>query len=139
LEEHNVEERRRFHRLRHAQPVRFQFKDPSRFGGCLSCDLSEGGIRVHLNDFVPLYTELTVQIRLADESIVDCTGRVVWIEKDRFGDYYRAGLEFAGGGSIVLSQRKIHRFLSSQQRQPSPFSEKVGDGRGDAPVAPGIR
>ena len=112
LEEHNLGERRHFHRFHRAEPVRFQLKDPSQFGGCLSCDLSEGGIRLRLNDFIPLNTELSLQIQLADEPIVGCVCRVAWVEKSRFGDHYQAGLEFIEDGSILDAQRKIRRILS---------------------------
>ena len=114
MEDHKVDEKRQFHRIHSAQPVRFQLKDPSQFGGCLSCDLSQGGIRVQFNDFVPLHTEMTLQIQLSDESIVECPCRVTWVEKNRFGDRYQAGLEFAEWESMQESQRKILGFLSSQ-------------------------
>ena len=115
LEEYNVDGRRRFHRFHRAQPVRFQLKDPSRFGGSLSCDLSEGGIRVHLSEFIPLNTELTVSIQLSDESIMECPCRVAWVEKNRCGERYQVGLEFVEADSILDSQRKIHGFLSRQE------------------------
>ena len=105
-------ELRVFHRFAHAEPVQFQFKDPNQFGGCLSRDLSEGGIRIRLNDFVPLETELMLKIRLADGNTVECSGRVVWIEKARFGEYYHAGLEFAGNESAKSLQKIIHSSLS---------------------------
>ena len=113
-QEHNADEKRQFHRVHRAQAVRFQLKDPSQFGGCLSCDLSQGGVRVQFNEFVPLNTEMTLQIQLSDESIVECPCRVAWVEKNRFGDRYQAGLEFIQGESILNSQRKIHGFLSAQ-------------------------
>ena len=105
-------ERRQYNRWSHAWPVRLQWKDPSQFGDCLSCDLNTDGIRVRLNNFVPLDTELTLQIQLADERVVDCLVRVAWVEKDRFGEHYQAGLEFKEGGSTLDSQKKIHAFLS---------------------------
>ena len=84
MEEQNVDERRSFYRVHSAQPVRFQLKDPKQFGGCLSCDLSQGGIRVQLSDFIPLNSEMTLQIQLSDESVVDYPCRVAWVEKNRF-------------------------------------------------------
>ena len=114
MEDHHLDEKRQFHRVHRAHPVRFELKDPKLFGGCLSCDLSQGGIRVQFNDFVPLNTEMTLQIQLSDESVVECPCRVAWVEKSRFGDRYQAGLEFVEGGSMQDSQRKIHRFLSFQ-------------------------
>ena len=111
--ERKVDERRSFYRVHSARAVRFQLKDPQQFGGCLSCDLSQGGIRVQFGDFVPLNTEMTLQIQLSDESVVDCPCRVAWVEKNRFGDRYQAGLEFSGRESNPDFQRKIHNFLSS--------------------------
>lgn len=115
LAEYSIAEKRSFPRVHRAQPVRFQLKDPRQFGGSLSCDLSEGGIRVHLGDFMPVDTEVTLQIQLGDESIVECPCRVAWVEKDRFGDRYHAGLEFVEADSISDSRRKIHGFLSRQE------------------------
>ena len=112
LVENNVDEKRHSRRVRSAKPVRFQLKDTSRFGGCLSCDLSEGGVRLRLNDFFPLNTELSLQIQLADESIVECLCRVAWIEKDRYGDFYRGGLAFIEDESMLDSKRKIRNVLS---------------------------
>ena len=73
----------------------FSFKDPAIFGGCLSCDLSEGGVRVRVGRFIPLNTELSLKIRLANENIVECVGRVAWVEKIRFGDDYMVGLDIS--------------------------------------------
>ena len=112
---YNVDEKRNFHRFDRAQPVRIQFKDPRQFGGSLSCDLSEGGARVHLSDFIPLNTKLTLSIQLVDDRIVECLCRVAWVEKNRFSDRYQAGLEFVEADSILDSQRKIHGFLSRQK------------------------
>jgi len=93
MEEHNMEDKRQFRRMAHSGPVQYQFKDPSQFGGCVSRDLSEGGVHIRMNDFMPLNTELTLKIRLAGENVVECSGRVVWVEKSRFGDSYQAGLD----------------------------------------------
>lgn len=104
-----MEERRRFHRFRHAEAVHFQWKDPRYFGGCLSCDLSEGGIRFHSDDFIPLNTPLTLQIQLAGDRVADCMGHVVWVEKERFADRYQVGLEFAGGSPYQLQNMLCER------------------------------
>ena len=114
MDNQNEDEKRQFNRVFHSGPVQIQFKDPSLFGGCLSCDLSEGGVRVRINEFIPLKTELALTIRLADESIIECTGRVKWVEKTRFGDCYQAGLEFFSNDPLISHQEKIYKFLSHQ-------------------------
>lgn len=114
MEESKSEDKRQFCRMIHSEPVQYQFKDPSQFGGCVSKDLSEGGVRILLNDFVPLNSELSLKIRLADESIIESTGRVVWVERSRFGETYQAGLDFSQDESSLSNQKKICGFLSHQ-------------------------
>lgn len=110
----NTEEKRLFRRVSCSQPVHFQFKDPSRFGGCLSRDLSEGGIQINLNDFVPLGTELILQIQLAPEKAVECVGRVVWVRGLPLMDRYQAGLEFLQSGFLWDSRKEIRGLMQSQ-------------------------
>ena len=114
MEEVKTQDKRQFRRMIHSEPVQYQFKDPSQFGGCVSKDLSGGGVRILLNDFVPLNTELSLKIRLADGSIVECVGRVVWVEKSRFGETYQAGLDFSQDELSSSNQKKIYGFLSHQ-------------------------
>ncbi len=106
-----MSEKRFFERFPHSEPIHLQFKDPRVSTGCLARDLSEGGVRVRLNDFIPLNTELVAEVRLRDENIVESSARVVWVEKSRFGDYYQAGLEFSGSDLAVMNQKKIEEFL----------------------------
>ena len=70
--------------------------------------------RIRSTDFISLNTELTLKIRLDDENVAHCTGRVIWVEKDRFGEGYQAGLEFTKVDSIINDQEKIYGFLSHQ-------------------------
>lgn len=111
MEEYPKEEKRRFPRVTFKQPVQFQLKDPLQTGGSLSFDLSEGGIRIRLNDFIPLMAEVSLQIQLSIEQIVDCAGRVVWVRKVPFSDSYHAGLEFAATESLEGVREKIRQWI----------------------------
>ncbi len=110
----NIEEKRLFRRVSCGQPVHFQSKDPAQFGGCLSRDLSEGGIQINLNDFIPLGTELNLQIQLAPERAVECVGRVVWVRGLPLMDRYQAGLEFLQGGFLWDSKKEIRGLVQSR-------------------------
>jgi hypothetical protein len=110
----SAEDMREFRRIVHSEPVHYRFNDSSRFGGCVARDLSEGGIRVRLNDFVPLNTRLTLSIPLTKDNVVECAGRVVWVEKSRFGEYYQAGLDISDDEAALVNQKKIYGFLSHQ-------------------------
>ena len=77
----------------------------------MSCDLSEGGVRVDVYDFVPVNTELTLQIRVAVEKVIEYVGRVVWIRKFPFADRYQVGLEFSRDKSFLAAKRQLHGFI----------------------------
>ena len=107
-------EKRRHRRVQLRQPISFQSVDSALKGGSLSCDLSEGGARVDTYDFLPLGTELTLQIRLAVEKIVEYVGRVVWIRKFPFADRYQVGLEFSRDKTFLAVKRQLHEFIEVQ-------------------------
>lgn len=107
------QEKRSFQRAKCVRPVQFQLKDPRFYGGCQSQDLSEGGVQIDLNDFLPLNTEIIVQLQLASEKIVDCVGRIVWVQKMPFTDRYRAGLRFDETNSLLGSRRNIQRYVDN--------------------------
>lgn len=108
-------DRREFPRVRYAEPVGIENPVPLVIEGGLSCDLSVGGLRLNVSDFIPAGTELTVQIRLNNGRVEDCRARVAWVEKQRFSDRYYIGLRFLPQDSTVLTQRHIHRFVDSLQ------------------------
>lgn len=102
---------RMYKRIKLSEPVRFSFKDPSRFGGCLSYDISEGGVKVRFNEFVPLGTELIMSITLASNRVVECIGKVVWVKQIPFTEHYQVGLEFENLDSVVETRSRIHHFI----------------------------
>ncbi len=104
-------EKRRYRRIPLRQPVQFQSTNCGVEGGALSCDLGEGGARVDMYEFVPLNTELTLQIRLALERVIEYVGRVVWIRKFPFADRYQVGLEFSGDKTFLAAKRQLHDFI----------------------------
>ena len=58
-------ERRNFNRLRLAQPVQCQLKDWEEQRGALSCDISQGGIRLNIPVFIPLHEEVVLKIQFS--------------------------------------------------------------------------
>lgn len=106
-------ERRHSQRIRFDQPAQFQLKVTSTWEGCVSRDISGGGLQVYCNGFVPLRTALVLRIQLAAEEIVECMARVVWASKLPWMDRYRLGLEFEPGDSFVKIRDKIFRVIQS--------------------------
>ena len=104
-------EKRRYRRIPLRQPVQFQSQHSALEGGSLSCDLGEGGVRVDMYDFLPLNTEVTLEIRLAVERVIEYVGRVVWIQKFPFAERYQVGLEFSGDKTFLAAKRQLHDLI----------------------------
>jgi c-di-GMP-binding flagellar brake protein YcgR len=111
--DNSYEDRRVYRRAKLDGHVRFQLKDPKAFGGCLSCDISEGGMRMVFTDFIPLGTELLINANLATQKMIECLGKVVWVRKFPFMDRYEAGLEFCDFGSLYDSRNEIYRHVQA--------------------------
>lgn len=109
IEERTVTEKRRFRRIRFAEAVHYQIKETNHFGGCLASDLSEGGMRINFNDFVPVHTEFLLQAKLEDKPhILDLRGRVKWLQKIPYSDRYHVGLEFTRVDPIVREELRSY-------------------------------
>lgn len=111
MTEKTASEKRQFKRIPHREAVRIAFKGLPDQGGSISRDLSEGGIRLDFCRFIPLNTEVVLQIQLTPQKTVEETGRVVWIQKMPFMERYRAGMAFTEERSYVSSKTAIRDFI----------------------------
>ncbi len=109
------EEKRRYQRVRFCAPVRFSVKVEPLYGGSLSCDLSEGGLRMHFADFIPKGTEIGLEVPLNTSSVLECRGKVAWVEKAAQMDRYQVGVEFIETSSSAEGQNRLKNFLSQQR------------------------
>ncbi len=111
-----TEEQRKSPRISFRESVSFhQMKDPRRFGGCLSLDLSEGGIRVYFDQFLPIGSLLNVQLQLGDKHIVDLTGRVAWVVQVPHSERYQLGLEFIEPGPVADARSQLRNYFQSRR------------------------
>ena len=56
-------------------------------------DLSNSGIRLITNDFMPQGNSLKINLNLIDK-VVNMRAKVMWCNKERYADRYYAGLKF---------------------------------------------
>ena len=114
IEENPRVEKRKTIRAKFSDAINYQFKDTNDFGGCLAYDISEGGIKIAFNDFVPVNTEMILQMKLRNiPKVIDVTGRVVWAQRIPFSDRYQVGLQFTKTDPI--SQGEIRSYVRSHQ------------------------
>ncbi len=87
---------RRYKRIVFKRPIKSRAEGWDVLTGHLAQDLSEGGVRFISTEFIPVNTEIMVQIQLKDQSrIIEIPGRVVWVRVNPASDNYQFGLEFA--------------------------------------------
>ena len=103
-EETSSTEKRAFLRIPFREPVQYQLKGMDRWQGCLSYDIAEGGIRINVDDFIPLHKEVKLQVKLKN-TVVDLTGYVSWMQQIPYGDRYQVGLKFAENQLLAPVER----------------------------------
>ena len=113
MAQEEVNQKRLFERSKFNGAVQFQYKGRPYYGGTIANDLSEDGIRINLHDFVPLNTELNLQVQQEAQKFIECIGRVVWIEQLAYSERFRAGLQFTGSFLNAGPKNEIRQYLSS--------------------------
>ncbi len=101
-----MDNRRLFTRFPFSEPVGYQASE-STSNGSLSKDLSAGGVRIVVNEFIPLHTELQVKLHLQNPlRLVDVKGHVVWVRELPMGEQFEVGIEFISQSNAnqVISQ-----------------------------------
>ena len=111
------EQKRKFPRFPFRDAVSYHlYQTPQKFGGCLAYDIGEGGVKINFHDFIPLGTEITLKMRLGQKStsrIIDIAGRVVWVIRVPFSDYYQVGVKFIDTISNLKPKEEIGQYLKS--------------------------
>lgn len=103
------EERRRYPRFNTHLPVRFQLKkQSSKFGYTSSKDISEGGIRLILNEFLRPKTEILLETIILGR-VVDPEAVIVWSQRIPHSDDYQIGLEFSRVDT--LERQKLKEYI----------------------------
>lgn len=108
-----AEERRLAKRITFKEAVRYELIDPAHFGGTVAYDLSESGLRLRLTEFLPLNTEIILNITLRTGQVVECRGRIKWISQIPYSEQYQAGVEFADPEIILEEKKKIRRLVAA--------------------------
>lgn len=75
--------------------VRYQLKSSGEFGSALACDVSEGGLKINFNRFVPSNTDFLLELNLpAAPKIINAVGKVKWSQRIPHSDRYQIGISF---------------------------------------------
>ncbi len=91
-------ERRRYKRWRVSAPVKIELIGPAKglYWGSLSRDVSAGGLKVIMSEFLPKGSKLKVELFLENvKRLFRARARLVWVEQLPWrDDAFRVGMEF---------------------------------------------
>lgn len=105
---------RRFRRIPFNEALGFEGSHYESFKGSLACDLSEGGVRVRSERFMPLGTSLRTRFQLDNMQVITLMGKVVWAQKEPQGEYYQMGVEFEEEDENLFTRRSIHDYIDEK-------------------------
>lgn len=103
-------EQRKFRRFPLSEGVQCRLSPGQEPMGCLACDLSAGGVRFRAQEFIPLNTELFLQIPLPTRNLLQVKGRVAWVQRVPHGETYQVGVEFQNATAGSRSFEPISAF-----------------------------
>ena len=116
FDEEEKVEKRKFLRISFKEAVQYTLGDAHEFGGCLAQNIGEGGLRLQLNDFVPMNTKVIVELALGESSknkVMVLNARVAWAQRIRYSDQYQVGLEFTQDHSSNESKKEVSQYVKS--------------------------
>ena len=102
---------RQYPRFEFRQAVEYQMEEiPS--SGSVASDISEGGLRLTVQTFIPLHTIVRLQIHVPGSlRVLPAKGKVVWVREDPQGDRFDIGIKFVVEQDTASD---IHSFVTSR-------------------------
>ena len=114
-----MEEKRRAPRLKEDNEVTIivvsgrEHLPPKKINWYLSKDISKSGIRIQTNIFLPVNTQLKIEITLKDPpQMITAFAKVIWIKRFSTNDFCEAGLKFFNTSNEMMQQ--LEDYISSK-------------------------
>lgn len=109
----NFLNRRKYPRINFHTSVVYQEKGDNKINYSLTKDLSEGGMGLILDRFIPKDSEIILEFNLGVKSTpIRTKAKIVWIQKFPYSERYRAGLEFKN--MEPLQRTNVRRFINKE-------------------------
>ena len=110
-------EKRRYARLSYREAVQYHLGESGEGGGSVAQDISETGLRLQLDYFVPANARITLGIPLGQTKgakVMTIHGRVAWVGRIRYSDRYQVGLEFSLSDSEIKLKEEFSQYVKSR-------------------------
>lgn len=106
-----MSERRKFQRVCYREALGIETNRYEEFKGAAGQDLSSGGMRIRSEHFMPIHSSVRLRFRIDDDRLIVLEGKVVWVQKERFGDYYQLGVEFQENSEKAFEQKRVQKYI----------------------------
>lgn len=95
VEPPSLNEKRQFARVKNSLPIYYESIVTGSHGNGLTCDLSENGVRISVEEFIPVATLMSLKISLKPDTLVELNAHVRWSQRVAYSSRYQLGLRFA--------------------------------------------
>ncbi len=96
-------EKRQHPRFSFREPVAYNKKEGSPESGSLANDISGGGVRIRVQEFIPLNTVLDLKVHFtAPARTMAVKGFVVWVREVPHSEVYDVGIRFLQAQNITV-------------------------------------
>lgn len=103
-----MRERRRFVRIPEDAPIAYEVLSSAKTGDFITRDISQGGIRFFVHDFVPKGSLMRIRLTLKKMTFsFEAITKVVWVEEDHHNERYEVGVEF-----VNISQQATEHLIN---------------------------
>jgi len=89
-----AEERRRFVRVPERLQISYEIVSCKKTGEYLTRDISQGGVRFLVHNFIPQGTCLKIRLTLDPCLSCEALVKIAWIRENHFSEDYEIGVEF---------------------------------------------
>ena len=110
-------EKRRYARLSYREAVQYHLGETREYGGSVACDISETGLRLQLDQFIPINARMTLDIPIGypqGAKVVTIHGRVAWVQQIRYSERYQVGLELNQSDLEFKLKEEFSQYLTSR-------------------------
>lgn len=88
-------EKRQYPRLDFTEPVGYQEHDEYPESGCTANDISQSGVRIRVNEFMPLRKIISLKLHLNNPTrVVSVRGQVMWVREVPYSETFDVGIRF---------------------------------------------
>jgi c-di-GMP-binding flagellar brake protein YcgR len=88
-------EKRQYPRIDFTEPVGYQDSEEFPESGSLAGDISQSGVRIRVNEFMPLRKIVSLKLHLNNPTrVVSVRGQVMWVREVPYSENFDVGIRF---------------------------------------------